>query len=109
MQARASESKEAWSKLHFAQFGLGQSKHYPEQYQRVTKQMEARLQELGATAVVPRGEGDASGDQEDDYDKWIEKFWNAYVSSRSLFPSSFPPHFFVPSAHLLVCVLMRIL
>ncbi len=84
-------------------FGLGQSKHFPEQYQRVGKVMDARMEgarnatasrsricsanhvvgranlrgaELGATRVLARAEGDDSGDIEADFENWQEKLFD---------------------------------
>ena len=40
----------------FLIFGLGNSRAYPDRYQRASKTVEARLKELGATLLMPRGE-----------------------------------------------------
>ena len=49
------KEREAFSTLRYTIFGLGQSVHYPERYQQVSKEIDARLQTLGAKSVFPRG------------------------------------------------------
>jgi len=48
-------------KLRFAVFGLGSSKTHTEYYNVVGRMLDARLEQLGATRVMLRGEGDDAG------------------------------------------------
>ncbi|CAM9769930.1 unnamed protein product [Chrysoparadoxa australica] len=65
-----------WSRLRYAIFGLGKSESYPENYQRVGRELDAHLESLGAVRVGDRGEGDDSHDMEQDFADWEGKFWN---------------------------------
>ena len=42
-------------------FGLGNQKTYPERFQAVGRAVDRRMLELGASAIVDRGEGDDNG------------------------------------------------
>ena len=55
---------------HHAIFGLGNKRAYPERYQKVGRCLEAQLQQLGSTPLLPLGEGDDSADIEGDFEAW---------------------------------------
>ena len=57
----------------YAVFGLGQSKAYPERYQAMGKAVERHMNQLGASAIIERGEGDDADDIEVDFDTWAER------------------------------------
>ncbi len=48
-------------------------RRYPERFQAVGRAVDKRLLELGATAIVPRGEGDDNGGIDNDFALWQSK------------------------------------
>eukprot|EP00823_Brevimastigomonas_motovehiculus_P000724 TRINITY_DN1092_c0_g1_i1.p1 TRINITY_DN1092_c0_g1~~TRINITY_DN1092_c0_g1_i1.p1 ORF type:complete len:826 (-),score=252.42 TRINITY_DN1092_c0_g1_i1:321-2798(-) len=62
--------KSFFSNVHFTIFGLGQSKAFPQRYQKAGRDFEARLNALGAKMVFPRGAGDSAADIESDFETW---------------------------------------
>lgn len=87
-QQREQDGKD-WQKMHYALFGLGQKKHYPERYQQVSKEIEARLDALGAQKVVERGEGDDSEDIEGDFETWSQQLYATLADLRKADPDKF--------------------
>jgi NADPH-ferrihemoprotein reductase len=69
-------------KLNYVIFGLGNSTYT--HYNRVSRTLDARLQELGATRVGERGEGDDNGSIEEDYLAWQEGMWTALATRLDL-------------------------
>ncbi|KAI8365913.1 NADPH-dependent cytochrome P450 oxidoreductase [Radiomyces spectabilis] len=65
--------------LHYLVFGLG-NKTY-EHYNSVSRTVDRRLTELGATRISERGEGDDDGSLEDDFLAWQEKMWPAFCDA----------------------------
>ena len=52
----------------YAVFGLGNSTY--EQYNKMGRVYQKRLEKLGAKCIIPYGEGDDDGCLEDDFNKW---------------------------------------
>lgn len=71
------------SKLRFTVFGLGNKASYPERYNVVGKAIEKRLLELGAQLIHPRGEGDAGGSIEEDFEEWKEELFKSFAASQT--------------------------
>lgn len=69
--------------MHFAVFGLGNSTY--EHYNAIGRQLDARLEALGATRVGKYGEGDdGAGTMEEDYLSWKEEFMTTLREERGL-------------------------
>eukprot|EP00002_Diphylleia_rotans_P009972 TRINITY_DN2034_c0_g1_i1.p1 TRINITY_DN2034_c0_g1~~TRINITY_DN2034_c0_g1_i1.p1 ORF type:complete len:650 (+),score=150.17 TRINITY_DN2034_c0_g1_i1:45-1994(+) len=62
-----------FSKMRYFVFALG-NKTY-EQYNTCGRGIDSRLEQLGATRLVARGEGDDDGNLEEDFIAWKEKLW----------------------------------
>lgn len=58
--------------LKYTLFGLGNSIAHPKHYNVIAKNMDSKLQELGAQRVYPMGLGDDGDCIEDDFDQWME-------------------------------------
>lgn len=67
-------SHDDWNSIQYTIFGLGNLKAHPNHYNVIGKQMDARLQELGATRRYEMGLGDDGECIEDDFDVWLEQF-----------------------------------
>jgi len=63
------------SAVQFTVFGLG-NKTY-EHYNAVARQVDTRLEELGAQRIFKRGEGDDDASLEDDFAAWKKELWPA--------------------------------
>ncbi len=63
-----------WNVVEYCVFGLGNKKAHPNHFNVIAKNIDARLQELGATRVQDIGLGDDSECIEDDFDVWQEEF-----------------------------------
>jgi len=59
--------------LKYVVFGLG-NKTY-EHYNLIARKADAKLEEMGATRLGPRGEGDDDKAMEEDYLEWKEQMW----------------------------------
>ena len=59
--------------LKYVVFGLGNRTY--EHYNLIARKVDAKLTELGATRLGPRGEGDDDKAMEEDYLEWKEKMW----------------------------------
>lgn len=59
--------------LKYVVFGLG-NKTY-EHYNLIARKVDAKLEEMGAIRLGPRGEGDDDKAMEEDYLEWKEKMW----------------------------------
>lgn len=64
-------------------FGLGNKESYPERYNVVGRAFEQRLCELGAQLIHPRGEGNAGGSIEQDFEQWKEQLFQSFSASDS--------------------------
>ena len=73
-------------KLKFAVFGLGDSSYT--KFNAVARRLHARLNQLGATELLPRGLGDDQSENGylTDLDPWLVSLWDKV--SRALFWSS---------------------
>lgn len=60
--------------VKFAVMGVG-NKDWARTYQAIPKKIDAKLEELGATRIMPRGEANARGDFYGDFDAWYSTFW----------------------------------
>jgi cytochrome P450/NADPH-cytochrome P450 reductase len=70
----------AMSASRYAVFGCG-NRQWARTYQAVPKRVDAALAAAGAQALLPRGEGDASGDLFGAFDSWSMDLWVALASS----------------------------
>lgn len=59
-----------FSALQYAVFGLGNQKAHPNHYNVIGKNIDKRLEELGAHRLLPVGLGDDGECLEDDFDTW---------------------------------------
>ena len=59
--------------LKFTVFGLGNRQY--EHYNKMGKDLNARLEALGGTRVYPHGEGDDDGNLEEDFADWKQDLW----------------------------------
>ncbi|SFB61658.1 cytochrome P450 / NADPH-cytochrome P450 reductase [Rhizobium sp. NFR07] len=66
--------------LPYAVFGCG-NRQWARTYQAIPKRVDAALAAAGATALLPRGEGDAAGDLFGQLEGWYEKVWPALAAS----------------------------
>jgi NADPH-ferrihemoprotein reductase len=64
---------ESLSQLKFGVFGLG-NKTY-EHYNWMGRELSKRLLQLGASAMIPYGEGDDDSSLEDDFGEWKKQIW----------------------------------
>ena len=62
--------------VRYAVFGCG-NRDWASTYQAVPTLIDARLAEAGGTRVLPRGEGDARGDFDAQFQTWYEGLWPA--------------------------------
>lgn len=67
----------------FAVFGLGSSRSHAPHYQVVGRRLDKRLGDLGAERVLERGEGDDSGDIEDDFHAWEQRLFEVLDALRA--------------------------
>ena len=65
----------AASEVRFAVFGCG-NRDWAETYQRVPMRIDEELAAYGATRVHPRGEGDARGDFDGQFEAWCAGLWD---------------------------------
>lgn len=71
--AHLPRTRTALQGVHFGVFGLG-NKQY-EHFNAVGKAVHKALEQMGAVAVVRRGDGDDDGIIDDDFDKWWVTGW----------------------------------
>lgn len=69
--------------VRYTVFGCGDH-NWASTYQRIPVYIDERLEELGAARLVERGEGDASGDFEKQYDEWRETLWSGMMDAFGL-------------------------
>ncbi|MEM9170240.1 MAG: cytochrome P450 [Pseudomonadota bacterium] len=60
--------------VRYAIFGCG-NRDWASTFQAVPRRIDARLEELGATRLAERGEGDAREDLESEFHAWFEGLW----------------------------------
>lgn len=65
---------DAWPRLRYAVFGLGNSHTHSERFCAVGAAADRRLEELGAIRLAPRVDADDAGAIELQFDAWQEKF-----------------------------------
>ncbi len=73
--------KDAFSKVRYAVFGCGNS-DWAATYQAVPRFIDERLAALGGRAVYTRGEGDARGDLDSEFESWFARL--APLATREL-------------------------
>ncbi len=66
--------------VHFTLFGCG-NRDWAATYQAVPTRVDAGLEARGATRVYPRGEGDARGDFDAQFEAWYAGLWDALASA----------------------------
>ncbi|TYA14962.1 cytochrome P450 [Paenibacillus faecis] len=69
--------------VRYAVFGCGDH-NWASTYQKVPVFIDERLRELGAERLLERGEGDASGDFELQYEAWRDKLWAGIMDAFGL-------------------------
>lgn len=70
----AEKNAEALKGVNFTVFGCG-NRDWLATYQSVPREIDARLEALGARRVYPRGEGDAREDLDGQFQDWYKKLW----------------------------------
>jgi len=73
--------------VHYAVFGCGDH-NWASTYQDVPRLIDERLAEKGATHFSTRGEGDVSGDFEEQLDRWKQQMWQDALKAFGLQVSS---------------------
>jgi NADPH-ferrihemoprotein reductase len=68
-------SSTALQRLKFSVFGLGSTEY--EHFNKMGKNADRRMAELGGTRVLPLGLGNANENIEEDFEKWHEDLWPA--------------------------------
>jgi NADPH-ferrihemoprotein reductase len=61
--------------VSFGVFGLGNRQY--EHFNAVGKRLDAAMRQMGARALVPRGDGDDDACIEDDYAQWKQEVWKS--------------------------------
>ncbi|MER2192647.1 MAG: bifunctional cytochrome P450/NADPH--P450 reductase [Solibacillus sp.] len=79
----AGEEGGSMNGLCYTVFGCG-DRNWGSTYQKVPTFIDERLEQLGGKRLLERGEGDASGDFELQYDTWKEQFWDALMDGFGL-------------------------
>ncbi|MER1987744.1 MAG: bifunctional cytochrome P450/NADPH--P450 reductase [Solibacillus sp.] len=79
----AGEEGGSMNGLCYTVFGCG-DRNWGSTYQKVPTFIDERLEQLGGKRLLERGEGDASGDFELQYDTWKEQFWDALMDDFGL-------------------------
>eukprot|EP00002_Diphylleia_rotans_P020438 TRINITY_DN3965_c0_g2_i1.p1 TRINITY_DN3965_c0_g2~~TRINITY_DN3965_c0_g2_i1.p1 ORF type:complete len:655 (+),score=133.83 TRINITY_DN3965_c0_g2_i1:47-2011(+) len=74
--------KDLLSGLQYTVFGLG-NKTY-EQFNAFSRAVDARLADLGAKSIFPRGEGDDDANLEEDFLTWKDQMWPAVCKNFGL-------------------------
>ena len=69
------QQKPALQGLRFGVFGCG-NKDWAASYQRIPKLLDQQLEELGGERLVARGEGDARGDFDGNFQDWYAPLWS---------------------------------
>eukprot|EP00455_Lapot_gusevi_P000133 TRINITY_DN10054_c0_g1_i1.p1 TRINITY_DN10054_c0_g1~~TRINITY_DN10054_c0_g1_i1.p1 ORF type:complete len:670 (+),score=138.47 TRINITY_DN10054_c0_g1_i1:132-2141(+) len=72
---------ESLSGVKFSVFGLGSSETHASHYNVVSKAVDKKLEQLGATRLFPLGLGDDSKDIEEDFAGWQEGFIQKILAS----------------------------
>ncbi|CAM9885636.1 unnamed protein product, partial [Phaeothamnion confervicola] len=82
---------DALSSLRFAVFGLGDTTYGPK-FNAAARKLHARLLQLGASELAPRGLGDEQSPQGvwGDLDAWLSGVWAALLAVRPLPPGYVP-------------------
>lgn len=65
--------------LKYVMFGLGNRTY--EHYNLIARKLDAKLEEMGAIRLGPRGEGDDDKAMEEDYLEWKESMWPAFATA----------------------------
>ncbi|PTL38411.1 bifunctional cytochrome P450/NADPH--P450 reductase [Alkalicoccus saliphilus] len=68
------ETNDSLQGVKYAVFGCGDT-NWASTYQKVPKQLDKYLEKNGAQRLHERGEGNASGDFEMDFNEWQEELW----------------------------------
>ena len=79
----------ALSEVTYAVFGVG-NRDWAATFQQVPRQLDERFAAAGATAMLGRGEADASGDFFGDFERWYAKLWPALSETLELGLGSVP-------------------
>ncbi|MDO7905947.1 bifunctional cytochrome P450/NADPH--P450 reductase [Paenibacillus sp. JX-17] len=69
--------------VRYAVFGCG-DRSWASTYQRVPRLIDEQLAAMGAERMLPRGEGDASGDFEKELEDWAGQMWPVLLNSFGL-------------------------
>jgi hypothetical protein len=85
-QSRSGEDGGGWNNDHatrafFHRFYLRPSGQH---FNKIGKDVDRRLEELGGTRVYDRGEGDDDGTLEDDFEGWKENVWPALQAAAGM-------------------------
>ena len=78
-----STQADAAAGVHYTVFGCG-NRDWASTYQAVPTLLDERMAALGGTRVHPRGEGDARGDFDAQFESWYGGLWEALGSALSL-------------------------
>jgi NADPH-ferrihemoprotein reductase len=72
-----------FSSLQYTVFGLGNQKAHPNHYNVIGKNVDKRLEELGARRMLPLGLGDDGECLEDDFDTWKDQLLKLIMKNRN--------------------------
>jgi len=76
-----------WTNVRYAVFGCGNSVAHPKHYNAIAKNLDKRLEELGAIRVHKLGLGDDSECIDDDFDTWQDSFIEYLTNANAAGPS----------------------
>ncbi len=76
-------SQNALQGVHYTVFGCG-NRDWAATYQTIPKLIDNSLEKYGATRVYQRGEGNAAGDFDGQFQAWYKSLWDALAQALSL-------------------------
>jgi cytochrome P450 / NADPH-cytochrome P450 reductase len=76
-------AQDALKGVQYTVFGCG-NRDWAATYQKIPKLVDSSLEKYGATRMYRRGEGDASGDFDGEFQAWYTSLWGALAQSLSL-------------------------
>jgi cytochrome P450/NADPH-cytochrome P450 reductase len=76
-------ARDALHSVRYTVFGCG-NHEWTATFQAIPHLIDAELEQHGAQRIYPRGEGDAAGDFDDDFQTWYRPLWKALAQALSI-------------------------